>query len=236
VISFVVPAHNEEPLLPATLQAIHAAAQALGERYEIVVVDDDSTDATATVAAAAGAHVLKVQRRHIAAVRNAGARTARGDVLVFVDADTIVTTELLRDALAALQTGVVGGGCRLAFDGQVPFYARFMQAVFMPMFRLLGWACGCFVFCRQADFHAVGGFDERFYGGEEVALSRAMRHRGKFVVLPRAVVSSGRKMRTHSAWEVLKPFVAVFFRGDRALQSRRGLELWYGPRRHEGPR
>lgn len=233
VISFVIPAHNEELLLPVTLRAIHFAATAVGERFEIVVVDDASTDATAEVARAFGAHVLKVNRRHIAAVRNAGGRSARGEFLVFVDADTRIDEELLRDALALLRSGAVGGGCRLAFDGKVPAYARFMQAMFMPLFRMLNWACGCFVFCRQQDFHAVGGFDERFFGGEEVALSRALKKRGRFVVLPRTVLSSGRKMRTHSPWEVMKPFVAVFLRGNRALQSRRGLELWYGERRHD---
>ena len=52
MISFVVPAHNEEHHLPATLAAVHAAAAAVGEPYEAIVVDDASTDATATVSAA----------------------------------------------------------------------------------------------------------------------------------------------------------------------------------------
>src|SRR5690242_3953856 len=85
-LSFVVPAHDEAPRLPATLASLHAAARACGVDYEIVVVDDASTDATAEVAAANGARVLRVEHRHIAATRNAGAAAATGARLVFVDA------------------------------------------------------------------------------------------------------------------------------------------------------
>ncbi len=74
VISFVVPAFNEERLLPATLEAIHVAGQATGTDYEVIVVDDESSDGTADLAAAAGARVVHVRHRQIAATRNAGAR------------------------------------------------------------------------------------------------------------------------------------------------------------------
>ena len=72
MLSVVVPAHNEARLLPATLQAIHAAAAAAGVPYELIVVDDASTDGTAEVARAHGALVVAVGLRQIAAVRNAG--------------------------------------------------------------------------------------------------------------------------------------------------------------------
>ena len=88
MLSFVIPAHDEPPRLPSTLQALHEAARACGVDYEIVVVDDASSDGTADVAVAQGARVVRVEHRHIAATRNAGARAAVGDVLVFVDADT----------------------------------------------------------------------------------------------------------------------------------------------------
>ena len=66
LVSFVIPAHNEEPLLAATLFAIHVAAAACGIEYEIIVADDASTDRTAHVAAGAGARVVSVQHRQIA--------------------------------------------------------------------------------------------------------------------------------------------------------------------------
>src|SRR5262245_23410632 len=72
MLSFVVPAHNEQACLGRTVQAIHAAARATGRHYEVIVVDDASTDATAEVARKHDATVVSVNRRQIAATRNAG--------------------------------------------------------------------------------------------------------------------------------------------------------------------
>ena len=72
MLSFVVPAHNEQACLGRTVQAIHAAPRATGRPYEVIVVDDASTDATAEVARKHDATVVSVNRRQIAASRNAG--------------------------------------------------------------------------------------------------------------------------------------------------------------------
>jgi len=90
MISFVIPAHNEEHYLGRTLQSLIESAEAVNETYEVVVVADGCTDKTATVAQSHGARVLEVDLRHIAAVRNAGAQHTAGELLVFVDADTLV--------------------------------------------------------------------------------------------------------------------------------------------------
>ena len=96
MITFIVPAHDEEQLLGRTLAALHAAAAEIGAQYELLVVDDASTDRTAEIARAAGARVITVQHRQIARARNAGARAAAGDLLIFVDADTLVNARTLR--------------------------------------------------------------------------------------------------------------------------------------------
>src|SRR5262245_53133665 len=77
--SFSVPAHDEARLIGATLQCLHDAARSLRLAYEIVVVDDASSDDTAAIARSLGARVLRVEHRHIAATRNAGARVALGE-------------------------------------------------------------------------------------------------------------------------------------------------------------
>src|SRR5437867_3710963 len=97
-ISIIVPAYNEEALLGATLRALDEARRTLAEPSEIIVVDDGSSDRTGDIAAAGGARVVRVQLRQIAGARNAGARAARGDLLVFVDADTIVPTDGIADS------------------------------------------------------------------------------------------------------------------------------------------
>src|SRR5262249_26436414 len=143
VISFVIPAWNEEANLPRTLRAIHGAARASAEPYEIVVADDGSDDRTGEIAVAGGARVVRVAHRQIAATRNSGARAARGEVLVFVDADTAIDAEVLRGALAALRGGAVGGGAGVRFDGRVPLYARLLTRALCVSFRRLRFACGC---------------------------------------------------------------------------------------------
>lgn len=231
MISFVVPAYNEERLLDATLSAIHAAAAAVNRPYEIVVVDDSSTDGTVAVARTRGASVVSVACRQIAATRNAGARAASGDILIFVDADTIVNARTLRASLAALERGAVGGGAAIRLDGRIPWHGRalfFMVATTMRIGRL---AAGCYVFCTRAAFEAAGGFDERLFATEEIALSRALARHGRVVILRETVETSGRKLRTHSGWEILRVISALLSSGLGAVRSRQHLDIWYGARR-----
>jgi glycosyltransferase involved in cell wall biosynthesis len=231
MISFIIPAYNEEQLLGRTLTALNAAARALSQPFEIVVVDDASTDRTAAIAREHDARVLAVAHRQIAATRNAGARVAQGDRLIFVDADTIVTTRAVSAASTALRRGAVGGGCAIRFDGRLPFYGRLMAAVAWPIYRSFGLAAGCFLFCTRTAFHAAGGFDERFFGAEEAALSRALQRQGRFVVLRQHVITSGRKLRAYSASEVLGLLARLALAGPKAVRRREGLEIWYGERR-----
>ena len=88
MISFIVPAYNEEHELSDTLASIHAAASGAAGPYEIIVVDDASTDATPQIASGAGAKVIPIHRRQIAASRNAGGRAAQGEYLFFVEPAT----------------------------------------------------------------------------------------------------------------------------------------------------
>src|SRR5881398_2049198 len=92
MISFIVPAYNEEAELPGTLRAIRSAAS--GYEYEIVLVNDGSTDATGAIGEKFGARVISIERRQIAAARNAGAAAARGNVFIFVDSEDRQSTRL----------------------------------------------------------------------------------------------------------------------------------------------
>jgi glycosyltransferase involved in cell wall biosynthesis len=234
MISFIIPAYNEERLLGSTLGALHAAAQAVGEPYEIIVADDASTDRTAAVAEGHGARVVRVARRQIAATRNAGARAARGDLFLFVDADTLVNEAAVRAAIQALRGGAVGGGAAVQFDGSLPPYARLLQPLFVWLFRVARLAAGCFLFCTRRAFQAAGGFDEELYGAEEVFMSRALRRQGRFVILQETVTTSGRKLRAYSGWEHLRIMMSLALRGPKSVRGRRGLEYWY-ERRPDDP-
>jgi glycosyltransferase involved in cell wall biosynthesis len=230
-ISFIIPAYNEERLLGRTLRAIDRAAQPPGEPIEVIVVDDASTDRTAAVAQEHGARVVSVKCRQIAATRNAGAREADGEMFIFVDADTLVTEAAVRAAIAALRGGAVGGGCAFRFDGPLPAYGRVLGAVAVRLYRAVGLASGCFLFCTREAFCAAGGFDETLFGAEELAMSQALRRQGRFAILREFVTTSGRKLRAHSGREVLGILLRLALAGPKGVRQRERLDIWYGERR-----
>jgi len=234
MISFIVPAHNEEALLGRTLSALHGSARAVGEAYEIVVVDDASTDRTLEIAAEHDVRIVSVSHRQIAATRNAGAAAAMGEIFIFVDADTMITEPALRAAIDALRQGAVGGGAAVRFDeGQLPVYARVLEVLLPPVLRMLRLAPGCFVFCTRQAYLAAGGFDEALYATEEVGFAQRLKRQGRFVILREFVITSARKLRSRSAFQLLWVGVRLALGGGKSIRQRDGLEYWYGSRHQE---
>jgi glycosyltransferase involved in cell wall biosynthesis len=232
MLSFIVPAHNEEHELPEALTAIRAAAEASAEPFEIIVVDDASTDATAGIARQSGAVVLPVNFRQIAAVRNAGARVARGDVFFFVDADSRIFPEHVTDALKALAAGCAGGGARVVIEDSVPWWGHPSVLLFSFFyFTVSNLGAGAFLFTTRENFSTAGGFDEQYFAGEEVYFSIALKKLGRFKLLPRPIVTSGRKMRMHSGGYLLRRSFALLLGGKGAIRSREKLDIWYDGRR-----
>lgn len=227
MLTIIIPAHEEAALIGATLIAVRRAAETLLLNHEIVVVDDASTDATAANAAAHGARVLHVAHRQIAATRNAGAAAAHGDRFLFVDADTLIDANVLSAAVAAMDRGAVGGGCWVRLGGRVRWRERFFTAALMRVFRWVKIAPGCFLFCTRSAFEAVGGFDQRWYAGEDVAMSRALAAHGPFVLLREAVLTSDRKLRTFTVREHVRLVWRLLRGGRNILRSREDLGFWY---------
>jgi glycosyltransferase involved in cell wall biosynthesis len=234
VLSFVIPAYDEEALIGRAIEAIRTSAAAAGDSFEIIVVDDSSTDRTAQVATAAGARVVRVEARQIGASRNAGAAVATGDTLVFVDADTFIVPAHVTGVLDAMARGAVGGGAAALFDDPVPWWAQRTLRVTAWWFRQVRIAAGSFLFCSRAAFEAVGGFDAALYVAEEIALSRALKRlrRGHFVVLREPVITSGRKARTYTCREIARTWGGLLVRPG-SIRHRDRLEMWYGPRRND---
>lgn len=231
MISFLVPAFNEELELPATLAAIRSAAQGARADYEIIVVDDASTDTTAEIAIHSGARVVAINRRQIAAARNAGARAARGDILFFVDADTHINMRHVVDGIAALQSGCVGGGARLLADGDIPRWGRIFLKGFCAIYFGANLGAGAFLFTTRANFEKAGGFDEQYFVGEEIYFSFALRRLGRFKILREPIVTSGRKLRMYSGRHVFLKTMSILLGGPNVARSRKKLDLWYDGKR-----
>ena len=231
MLSFVIPAYNEEFELGRTIAAIRDAANSTAEPYEIIVVDDGSTDATPEIARTEGVTLVQIQRRQIAASRNAGALVARGDVLFFVDADTRISVAHIADALDALQAGFSGGSARVAIEGTIPRWAQIFVRVFSVLYFSNNLGAGAFLFTTWENFEKIGGFDEKLFIGEEIYFSIALKKIGRFRLLPVPIMTSGRKLRMYSGMQVLRGTLGILLRGPAAGRNRDNCAFWYDGRR-----
>src|SRR5207302_2877835 len=123
----IIPAFNEERLLGESLVQVNAALTAFvgrGWQTELIVCDNNSTDRTAEIARAAGAHVIFEPVNQISRARNRGASAATGDWLMFIDADSFPIARLFARALAEMRDPrCAGGGCLLRLDQVQPMSA-----------------------------------------------------------------------------------------------------------------
>jgi glycosyltransferase involved in cell wall biosynthesis len=233
--SFIVPAHNEEVWIGNCVASIRTTMEKLAEPYEVIVVDDASTDSTPRIVEKMGVRTLRVEHRKISAVRNAGARVARGEIFFFVDADTQVNDRAVGAALGVLRAGAAGGGCFFDFDGPTPLWGRIILFFAILAARLIKWVGGCFLFCTREAYSATGGFSESLYAGEDIAFVQALKKVGRFVVLKPKVLSSGRKLNVVGPWEVLGLMLTIAVRGPR-YESKWVLDILYGRRAQDSKR
>ncbi len=239
-ISVVVPAHNEEKLLGESLGRIRAAMDAFaqaGWSAELIVCDNNSTDRTAAIAAAAGARVVFEPINQISRARNAGAAAATGDWLLFIDADSYPSPELLSDVVRVVQRGhVLAGGSTVKIDTDRAAVRR-VAAVWNFISRMTRWAAGSFIFCETATFRRIGGFSQSLYAAEEIDLFRrlkreARRQRRRIEILHQHPLhTSGRKADLYSAREALMFNLNVVLTAGRALRDPKGAHIWYDGRR-----
>ncbi|MGK0186353.1 MAG: glycosyltransferase involved in cell wall biosynthesis [Verrucomicrobiales bacterium] len=234
-LSVVLPAYNEEKLLPATLKSVFAALEACGLTMttEVIVVDNNSNDRTAEIARQRGAQVVHEPKNQISRARNAGGNAARGKYLLFLDADTELTAKLLQRAMTNLRNGdCCGGGVLLRMDREVSSGMKWAISLWNGIALKLGLAAGCFIYCLREGFEATGGFSHAVYAGEEIWFSRALKRWGrkrslKFKVISDIIIStSSRKLEWFSSSQLLlQTLVLVLF--PWAAYSRRLCRIWY---------
>ena len=239
-LSIIVPAFNEERLLPETLDRLAAAACAIdqaGWSHELIVCDNNSTDRTSEIAKAAGARVVFEPVNQISRARNAGAAVATGDWLLFVDADSHPPVALFADVVQAIRRGdCIAGGSTVAVDSTL-LAARATVAFWNRLSRATRWLAGSFIFCETATFRRVGGFSEQLFAAEEIDLSRRLkrlaRREGKrMVVLHRhPLVTSARKAHLYNRRDALRFYARLILTAGRTLRTREGAFIWYDGRR-----
>lgn len=240
-ISIVLPAFNEEKLIGATLQAVNTAREAfasLGWESEVVVCDNNSTDRTGEIARAAGAKVVFEPVNQIARARNSGAAAATGDWLIFVDADSQPSRELLADAAAVIESGrCLAGGSLVRLD-HAPWWTVFIIHAWTALSRWQHWAAGSFIFVSAEAFRTVGGFNQALYASEELDLSQRLNRLARQRGLPplriltcHPLLTSGRKARLYTPWEHLRFLAKTVLSLGRSLNHRDACPIWYDGRR-----
>jgi glycosyltransferase involved in cell wall biosynthesis len=212
VASVIVPARNAEQTLPRTLAAL--GAQEPGGEFEVIVVDDGSTDRTAELAREAGVKVLCQPPLGPAAARNLGASHARADALAFCDADVFPAPEWLQAGLAALTDAELVQGRVLPDPGAA--LGPFDRTIWVTFAPGLWEAANLFV--RRELFDRLGGFEQWLTPASGKALAED-------------VWFGYRALRADATWtfcgEALA-YHAVFARSAREYVSER-LRLQYFP-------
>ncbi len=229
-ISVITPAFNEARYLPQTLERLRIAERHLTTRadamVEVVVVDNASTDRTAECARTGGATVVLEPEHNIAKVRNAGATVAQHDVLVFLDADTLIPADLLlRIALAMHDPACVGGAVDAVYKAADPLVRTYL-GLWRGLGLLGGMAQGACHFCSRRVFRDLGGYDETVYMGEDVdfywRMKRAARRGGLRTCFVRdaQVVTSSRRFDHWPLWRTLiwtNPLIVFLLRRRRGV-------------------
>ncbi|MBH0199239.1 MAG: glycosyltransferase [Nitrospira sp.] len=239
-LSIIVPAFNEERLITRCIESIFTSLahnNTAGLTAEVIVVDNNSTDRTAELAKQAGAHVVFEPINQIGRARNAGAATATGEWLLFLDADSLLNPRLLADILAMIETGKsVGCGSTLAMDG-LPWWANGIFHLWRGMSILFGWAAGALIVCRHDAFRDIGGFPQDLYALEEIQLSKRLKawgrpHGLRFTILSKHPLdTSSRKVALYSSREIAVQILRVFLKRRRTLRDKTLLSVWYDGRR-----
>lgn len=239
-ISVVVPAFNESGLIDSCLQSIDAAFAGAGVpagAREVIVVDNASSDDTGARAKAEGARVVHEPVRQIARARNTGAESARGEWLVFIDADSWPDKALIGEMLRAMEDAhIVGGGATVRM-APLPPTVRFLVWSWNLCSRCMRWAAGSFVFCRRDAFDAVNGFDSALFVGEEINLSRKLKRyaswRGmRFVILSRHPLhTSARKGELYTPGEIFAAIWRMVIHPRRFFRDPAVCDVWYDGRR-----
>lgn len=236
--SLVIPARNEEGYLPRLLDSVDEARRRYRggvDGVEVIVADNVSTDRTAEIARQQGCRVVTVEKRLIAAVRNRGARAARGEVLAFLDADSRMHPETFDAIEGVLDKGRAIGGATGVKLERMSAGIAVTYVLLVPLVWLTRMDTGV-VFCRREDFETVGGYDETLSFAEDVRflldLRRLGRSRGQRLCRVTSVkaTASTRKFDQYGDWHYLSGlcragYWALFAPGAGREFAR---NYWYG--------
>lgn len=211
-MSLIIPAYNEEKLIYRTLLSVSKAVRQFeldtNETIELIVVDNASTDRTVEIANRFDVTIVREERHMISAVRNAGAKAAKSDILCFLDADSEVSENIFTLVYEAMNSGnYIGGGVKMMLD-QSGLIFKGMALGSQIMSRITG-ISAVLIYTKKDTFEKLGGFDERYYAGEDLKFIFRLKKEGKKIgkkfknIYDGFVVTSARKFNVMTLTDMI---------------------------------
>jgi Glycosyltransferases, probably involved in cell wall biogenesis len=208
--SIVIPAYNEEKLIKRCLDSIFAASAPYKGQVEVIVVLNRCTDRTEEIALSYNCVITKEDSKNMSKIRNAGAKVARGEILITIDADNWITDNMLIEIDKKLMTGkYIGGGVKMKPERLSLGLIAAILAV-IPIFAKYGWVSAGLFWCYRKDFEAINGFDENLRMGEDLDFGLRLKKWGrkcgkKYTTISKAhMITSTRKADMHGDWFIFK--------------------------------
>ncbi|MFH1623134.1 MAG: glycosyltransferase [Candidatus Aenigmatarchaeota archaeon] len=216
MISVIVPTLNEEKYIESTLKSLRN--QDYEGRMEILVADGGSTDKTAKIAKRYSAKVVSAKKRGIAVGRNGGAAVAKGDILLFVDADTI----LLFNTLSEIERAFARKDVYAVSCSVVPISAKYKDFIVYWIYNQYTKATThtkhahiggmCFAVRRRV-FEAMGGYNEEMTTGEDLDLSERISKVGRIAFAKNTLaLTSPRRLESMGIVRTLFKYVEFYLR------------------------
>jgi glycosyltransferase involved in cell wall biosynthesis len=208
--SIVIPAYNEEKLIRRCLDSILAASAPYKGQVEVIVVLNRCTDRTEEIALSYNCVITKEDTKNMSKIRNAGAKIARGEILITIDADNWITDNMLTEIDKKLMTGkYIGGGVKMKPERlSLSLIATIL--VFIPFFARYRWVSAGLFWCYKKDFEAINGFNENLRMAEDLDYGLRLKKWGhkcgkKYTTVSRAhMITSTRKADIHGDWMLFK--------------------------------
>ena len=216
--SVVIPCYNEESYIANTLRSLQK--QITDVTYEVIVVDNNCTDATSSIAKKLGARVVRERMPGVCAARQKGATVAKGEIIVSTDADTVFSTHWLQNIQKAFLSDpsvvAVSGPCRY-YDG--PWWGKIYTHF------LFGWSCiyaqltghPFYITATNTAFKksAWTGYDLSLtQGGDELGLLHQLKSVGAVSFMnDNPTYTSGRRLERGMFYSIFVSFLFYYFAG-----------------------
>ncbi len=204
-ISVIVPTLNEEKYIKRTLLALKH--QDYEKKFEIIVVDSESKDKTVSIARNFADKVVRMKKRGVGRARNVGANVAKGNILIFIDGDTIPMPNLISKFGNSFKTkNVVCATCPilpLEYNSKNSLlYAVYNLNTVLSLKTKKPQIAGICVGYRRGAFLKAGGFDETTHALEDFILSEKISKFGKVVFDENTAVFTS--TRRFQKWGIVK--------------------------------